>query len=642
MEQPPNVVHFSDKWQLLQKLDRRSEVLNLILRRNWRTKTPPITHIILSGQYGGTLSIPDDDHKLFMDAYCKDISCGMAHYLREQRTDVFPLSVDLDYKPKTIDLAWTSDQLHLWVQVFQTVLKKCYTEEQTTYETPTLDPFLCIVAKRPADFNYVQDETNHEWLHPKSYKQGFRLAFPNLHVTSQTALLIRRCVLRELISNGQHCRTLCRNLAETDLINEVVYEELDNMLDESVYLSNGFRMIGSSKIVPSLCSRNKKQTPCNVCFDNDKFDIGLVYSLFGVFPSTEFSDPLAYKKVRQQLFQHFSDIDQLIRACSVRLLPPKPERPNFTSCYDISKKDVLIAHKTGSICLSNDEKKLVRGCDRMIELTDPKFDALVRYFRTGGFPRSWPFAQFTRKDIKSIGFSSQYNLFKITLHSFFCVVKKDHHSSAQSGFVLHADPKKGLRPICWSDICKKAINRKDYAPLPPVPSDMYQLFFPPDKLSQFCGIPQKHPPPTKENETKEDEKSALTTNEIMENVSSYYSSTSMDLTFEDSTRIMCEIDTLFRNRMQIYETYCRDSSNNRYEELTDTRTLIEQQKNTQGIATRMFRPSGSTGRGRRGGRTSNSPPPSRASPSLRASSPLRASASKRKRNCVTTFEDDFD
>jgi hypothetical protein len=228
-----DTIDLKTKWDPIQPEVPESEVLSLILenpawsvkRQQNRTQTakPQTTHLILSGEHGGVLSIPDSDHETFMTAYCRDVARGIRQYMREEKTDVFPLAVDLDHKPKELEDRWKRDHLFVWVRTYQTVLRNCYLNPPSSSGNPiSSDPFLCIVTKREGDFIYYQDESNHGVLRKKDFKQGYRLSFPNLLVSSERARMIRQCVLREFVSNGADCRFMFR-LKETDLIGESVF-----------------------------------------------------------------------------------------------------------------------------------------------------------------------------------------------------------------------------------------------------------------------------------------------------------------------------------------------------------------------------------------------------------------------------------
>ncbi len=617
-----------------------SEVLDRIIDNQWAVKgrkqpiKPVTTHIILSGEHGGVLSIPDKDHEMFMEAYTKDIACGVRHYIREQRTTVFPLAVDLDHKPKEKALRWKEEHLYIWVRTYQTVLKKCYgtgdigPTPDWTMETDLAkvehhlrDPFLCIVTMRDGDFIYYQDDPNHALLWKKDYKQGFRLSFPNLMVSAETARVIRQCVLRELVSNGVDCRFMFR-LDEKELIGEAIYKQLNEMLDESVYINNGFRMIGSAKTTPSFCASKKKNPSdfCSTCHNNNKFDIGTVYRFYKAFPSNEVS-----ADARLQLHQRFkTNIQEVIRACSVRIIPPQSERPGFECKYEIST--FLLATTQGAQSISAEHKRALVRTQRLMDPVNRddlvKYEAILRYFRESSFPDYFPFRKLTLHDIKSIHMNSSSKTtatsFTILVNTSFCAMKKTDHSTPKSYFTFH--PTYGMRQKCHSQGCKKDSD-KDYYQMPSPPFELYRLFFPSDSLRAFCGIVEKKDllerartqevkgspeegPETDSSTNGGVGPETLTTEQMMQNASVYFPPSQNDISLAKQIATVQEINFTLKNRLEAYASWCRESPHTDPAsiELCDPNVLIKKHRQQQGLENNVFRASTFRGRGGGGGR----------------------------------------
>lgn len=594
-------VELRSKWIGIQEEKSDSEVLSLILENPaWiiqkrQTTKRGKTHLILSGEHGGVLSIPDSDHDMFMRAYCKDIACGIRHYFREEKTDIFPLAVDLDHKPKQVEDRWKKEHLFVWVHTFQTVLRNCYSVSDDTAK----DLFLCLVTFRNGDFVYHQDPANHGLLRKKDYKQGYRLSFPNLLVSCETARTIRQCVIRELMSNGAHCRLMFR-LAETDRIDESVCQQLVEILDESVYRTNGFRMIGSAKIAQSLCG--KKKDPCRHCYKRPKFDIGAVYKFWTAVPGDKAG--IDNQDARRALAQQYTtDIQQLIRACSVRVVPPKPETPGFQCVYNLSS--FLLATPHGAQTLSTELKRTVVQTQRVIDPTNPadrpKYEALLHYFHETTFPDSFPYRRLTLHDIKSIHLktATQTMTFTILLNTPFCAIKQQNHSTPKSYFVFH--PKTGLRQKCHSETCKKIM---DFFDMPRPSMELHHAFFP----SDIAALP----PPrqlTEVSETDEEgferkSEAKVTIDEMMRNVAPYFSPSDFPSRhyLEAQVGVMRHVNNILQNRLQCFTQFRREvpHTNPALENLCDPAVLIKKHEQQQGTANHVFRVPGTRGRSVRG------------------------------------------
>lgn len=616
-----DTVELQSKWTGIQEEKADSNVLSLILdhptwivpkRQAARGSSDGIkTHLILSGEHGGVLSVPDRDHEMFMDAYCRDIACGIRHYFCEEKTDIFPLAVDLDHKPKSVDDRWKKEHIYIWIRTFQTVLKNCYSflhaspdhAEQDDQEKYIHDPFLCLVTCRDGDFIYHQNPERHGELLKKDFKQGYRLSFPNLLVTCDTARTIRQCVIRELMANATDCRFLFR-LEENAVIGEAVCKQLDAMLDESVYRTNGFRMIGSAKVTNSLCG--KKKDPCLYCYKRFKFDIGGVYKFWTALPSVAISDT-----DRIRLNQMYSgDIQRLIRACSVRAISSSSARiqetAGFRCTYDLST--FLLATRYGAQSLSTEQKRAVVRTQRFIDPANKddrlKYDVLLRYFHETTFPDGFPFHRLLFQDIKSIHLhtSTQTPTFTILMNVRFCAIKKQDHSTPKSYFVFH--PKHGLRQKCQSETCKKEM---EFYEMPRPSVELYQLFFPSDCVvpvsgpgamatSVATGSANVHQP---QLPVVMDRKQTI--EQMMKNVGSYFQSQN-EMPLRPQIIAMQNANKILHDRLQAFSQFCRDVPHaNSSENMFDPTVLTKRYRDQQGTENHVFRAPAFRGGGRGGG-----------------------------------------
>jgi hypothetical protein len=207
----------------------------------------------MDGYNGGRLSIPDDKHDAFIDAYTKDIETGNKLYISELGTKVFNMFIDFD---KFFDVLLQVDIVKIagdWADVIVSRLHVVF--ENVEFET--------LVST--ADMKLVKrGRTEHK-------KYGVHMNFDGLLVTSRQALEVRRILIN----------VLQRDFPVDESADEIHQWTL--VLDEAVYKNPGLRMTGSRKAskhsecekkkrgmtkcscIPECCGKKKWRDKCQEC-----------------------------------------------------------------------------------------------------------------------------------------------------------------------------------------------------------------------------------------------------------------------------------------------------------------------------------------------------------------------------------------
>jgi hypothetical protein len=413
-------------------------------------------------------------------------------------------------------------------------------------------------------------------------------------------------VLQELVSNGTDCRKLFQ-LQETDTIGEDIYRQLHDMVDETVYTASGFRMIGSAKIMESLCGKKSRDNRCSSCytsFPSNKWDIGLVYQLWGVFPIRDPNeDDITYKDRRRVQYNQLLQLDKLIPACSVRIVPqPKQEHPGFVCTYDLTASFLVTQH--GAQYISPYERKAMSRTKRRFDPAhvedQPKFESFMQYLQTTSFPATFPYNQMQRNDIKSIQMDARSQKFQMFLCSRFCALKGGEHSGFESYFTLSSDGRThSLVQGCHNATCQNSrstvqrINRKRYYHMPPITDAMCRAFFP------FHTPPSLVPvlPASLSHAVVPEAVSELTMAAMVANAKSYFPVTTKAM-LQQQARGVSDVVYMLRSRLDAFREYRQTHATDpNPHTVVNPVELITEYQSKQGTSNQIFRPIRGRGRG---------------------------------------------
>ena len=193
-----------------------SHARNFVIRHGFHKPNDDLaaTHLIL---IGGKWTIPHAHIKTFYKFLAQDWIEGRHNYVVEMHGDVFPFIIDFD--AETEEMCEVGD--HIWLDVvhqLQVHMREFF---------PALSPYKRRVIVMRAPSKVRQRDSGVQTM-----KTGRHVIYPNVYVTREIALGIRRLLLDRLVL--AHLPQLC----------EVKKEDF---IDECIYERNGIRVPYSSK-----------------------------------------------------------------------------------------------------------------------------------------------------------------------------------------------------------------------------------------------------------------------------------------------------------------------------------------------------------------------------------------------------------
>lgn len=172
------------------------------------------THLLLNG---GKYNIPSEKEREFIEIYSKCLYEKERLYVVECRPQLFKYMIDIDLKEPKVENTenqWDKGHIMELVKLIQEVVFDFY----------ELDMNVICLSCNPKEIVHKKN---------KYIKVGIHLVWPRHFINSGDSLLLREGILQKLIEKyGER------------------YEENKwaDVLDERIYTSNGFRMVGSDKL----------------------------------------------------------------------------------------------------------------------------------------------------------------------------------------------------------------------------------------------------------------------------------------------------------------------------------------------------------------------------------------------------------
>lgn len=273
------------------------------------------THLFMDGWETGAMIVPKEQEDKFLEKFAESFgpmtgASGSTnkHFIIERRTPVFKMCQDLDFH-RDYEL---DDKLILEYLTFeQQVITELFPEHKKTPEK-----FKLIICR--TEVKLINKNTNESALFKKM--TGVRVIFPNLYVDQKTALMIRRVL----------CDKFCYKYGDM----HEVQNDWEDVFDQSIYVENGIRMIGSRK--SAKCPSCKKQKAikrnCKECNGCGKVDLGRLYKPWKILIDGKVQDDLL-KKLLSQTYKCF-------QTCSIRCLDESKLTKGFTPPVNLVGIDV--------------------------------------------------------------------------------------------------------------------------------------------------------------------------------------------------------------------------------------------------------------------------------------------------------------
>ena len=185
-----------------------SELKKWLLKNNLFNKSEDTqipSHLLYDG---GKIYVPRSREHEFLEKYSQELEKGSKLYYVETRPNTFKYMIDIDI---TDDHYWSLDEITHLVKFIQNIVYDFFDKNNVT---------ICAISS---------EKTKSDGIHT-----GIHLIWPKIVVNSQTALIIRRGIVQKLNTDFGPCT---KNKTWEDTI------------DECIYTRNGYRMVGSDKII---------------------------------------------------------------------------------------------------------------------------------------------------------------------------------------------------------------------------------------------------------------------------------------------------------------------------------------------------------------------------------------------------------
>lgn len=435
------------------------------------------THLL---QNGGKLYVPVSERITFWNMVAKDITQGVSNFISEQRSPVFKLHVDIDiFEPETISEATLSD----WFTDVQFVIKSFFESGNPKVRTNTTrkedyDFLSMIVCRSPTKESAEKEKRL--WS-----KTGVHLIWPHIQVTVLEALKIRSGLI-------QHFET---KYGRRDPAN--IWEDV---FDQSIYRSNGLRMVGSSKLeICKFCRGKPSKTKicpggqCNGYLG--KVDAKRAYRADTVINREGGVDePLKVCVL--------SSVKTEVRTTSIRLdskaTVTKMETPKwFDSTFfqdELDKHKSVFAptptERRNRRALLGEASENILGAESLgltkrprLEKGDPRVVALQKWLRKSDLPDGFKLPDVYRNTevVDLTIFSGDQQPYYIArTDSLFCLNKGSEHNNNNIYFLINEN---GFYQKCFCQ-CNTSEGRefgpcKDYRSSPyQLPADVLKHFYP--------------------------------------------------------------------------------------------------------------------------------------------------------------------
>jgi hypothetical protein len=271
------------------------------------------THIFMDGWgHGGMIMRPELEDEFIVQfagsfGAMQGSTSKNKHYIIERRTRVFKMCMDLDFHR---DYELEGKTILEYVSFMQAIMALLYPSQKDKRDVL----FTAIVCRTEVKLNKKTDGR------PFQTMTGVRVIFPNLFVDQIIALTIRQALLNAVVKKYG------------DLLE--VQNDWENILDHSIYLGNGVRMLGSRKSAPCPECRNKHRLDpnCKICRGKGKIDIGRLYKPWKVLIQGNTSEPSLQKLLSQTYF--------CFKATSIRCLNAQKLTPGFVIPPSLQGVDV--------------------------------------------------------------------------------------------------------------------------------------------------------------------------------------------------------------------------------------------------------------------------------------------------------------
>jgi hypothetical protein len=313
----------------------------------------PYSHTFLDG---GVIGMDADQIPGFLKCYAWNIKNNNDVSVSEMRTDIFRFFIDIDFE---LSFELSKEQIINLVEGIQGVIREVILP---------IDNLYCILSHSPPK---IIDDVK--------IKNGVHIVWPRMYVDQLGARKLRDLIVQKLIIEND---TLDWDTAINDT------HDWEAVIDESVYVNSGLRMMYSKKAEKCKECKECKTKMCNNCC-NTGFKYSRPYTPLSVIGIDGVED-VVRKKIICKPNQNISQMMQVLSKTSIRSTRTSPNlkfNEPYPSWYKPSKfiKGKVSRKKNNPNYLEDptliEETKMNCGNGERIDRTD------IRYIQTQDFIR---------------------------------------------------------------------------------------------------------------------------------------------------------------------------------------------------------------------------------------------------------------
>ena len=291
---------------------------------------PKATHNCMDGFKGGLIAFSTwEDEQKAIEEMAADLQNKRKLFIIEYRTPVFRMFSDFDIA--RVSTPVKDADIEQYMVMLQSACMEFYRKAGLN-DQEKKHLFKVIVCRR--------DPEDH------GRKVGIRPFFPNLYVSADQALYIRALAL------AMYHNKYGSMIGEQNGWGDVY--------DESVFTTNGTRMIGmcKSKVCPDCKNDNLQRDRCKTCETKGKINVGRVYRVYKVING----DGTLDTNLCEQLQSNYAT---MLYMTSVRLAPNTPVTPGWevfagapaALSAEEKRKQQLLNNKAAAGASSNSKKR---------------------------------------------------------------------------------------------------------------------------------------------------------------------------------------------------------------------------------------------------------------------------------------------
>ena len=344
----------------------------------WVRKDNPkrdYSHLSMDGCNGGIIQITPADETEFILKYGNSLRSGDRLYFTEHGTDVFRFFIDFDFEFLLPKRSFTQEELDAFCKIVNETVRMFYTQQDQA--SKWFKMVVCGFEDDPASDEDDADmmEELRQLRNQQAQEAGVEVLtqpckvaeeslsasvlvskdgnlhvhFPNLYVTAPQAATMAAGLV--VILNKQ--------LGALPYLNTA----WEKIVDPSVYVSTGLRMLGSRKCCKCPACHGKK---CDACNFVGKVDKGRVYRVKAAYNNASF-DAVYYAHITANIFREVNE-------CSIRNVnfPESPgwQKPSLLPGADL--KTLSVFQDKMQAAFDNPKLTTNKGLERALNVKKPR------------------------------------------------------------------------------------------------------------------------------------------------------------------------------------------------------------------------------------------------------------------------------